>query len=163
MGRVGDKLGPAMAALPNDRWRRFVTELFSGCTNTIAAERAGFRGTQNSLYVTASRLVREPRIKRAIREESEHYLTGNVGLASSVIAGIARNPAAKNRDRLHAAERLMDQAGLGVRQQHDYNITVTDDAQLIREIRAMAQTLGLDAQALLGNAGVTIEHEDEPK
>lgn len=155
-------LGPCMQALGTDRQREFVRQLFVGDNNaSAAAQRAGYRAdSEHSLRQQAYRLSRDPKILAAVREEAHRHMSLSVAMASSVITEVAADPKAKHRDRLHAAERIMDQSGLTVRQQHDYNVRITD-ADMIREIRLFAQQLGLDARQLLGNAGVTtIEHEE---
>jgi hypothetical protein len=77
-------LGPAMAALANDRQRLFVLALFEDvpagkqhCEGIYAARRAGYGATNNAqgaLSVTACRLKRDPKIQAAIAEVTRHYL-----------------------------------------------------------------------------------------
>ena len=97
--------GPAMRALPNDRWRLFVeTFLWETFTNgnknnfgaqAAAARKAGF-GTPRSKPITLAnigwRLLKDDRIVAAIAEESRKLLrSGAPEAVAAVHAGI-RNP-----------------------------------------------------------------------
>src|ERR1700738_3495715 len=100
------ELGPAMKALPNNRWRAFVEfyllEPPGYGAQTRAARRAGF-GTDRTkpLYMArmASRLIHDSRIQGAIDEESRLMLRDGAPEALKALQNLVRNPEHKDHVR----------------------------------------------------------------
>ena len=97
--------GPAMRALPNDRWRLFVeTFLWETFTNgnknnfgaqAAAARKAGF-GTPRSKPITLAhigwRLLRDDRVVAAVAEEARKLLRAGAPEAVKAVHDGIRNP-----------------------------------------------------------------------
>lgn len=103
-------MGPAMAALGSDRQRAFVealAELPPGKgLATRAARMAGYAGEADVLKVTASRLMRDPKIQDAIVEETKRRLRTLGPAAVSAIEGVLAN--SLHRDHYRAAVEVYD-------------------------------------------------------
>lgn len=159
------KWGPAMRRL-NPRQREFVMVLLeTGTSNmTKAAKLAGYTGTQDSLYVTASRLAHDPKIQEAIREEAGRRLNTGGIMAVSRLLTIAENTT-DEKTALKAIEMVMNRTGLHAVSEHKVQVDHTngDPVEQIKRVQHLALTLGLDPVKLLGTAGVTmIEDKTEP-
>lgn len=162
------KLGPAMRAL-NERQRQFVLALLEqGTTNyTRAAAAAGYGNNPESLKVQAHRLAHDPRILAALQEEAKARITAGVVMAASSLVQIAEDSNTPTRDRLRALEMIMNRGGLHAMTESKQTIVhEADEAGAIARIKTLAATLGLDAKALLGSAGVVdvefVEITSEP-
>jgi len=146
------KLGDAMLQLL-PRQRKFVVALLeTGTTNyTRAAKMAGYGGNSESgLRVQASRLAHDPRIIRALREEGERRLRASAVMATSVLINIAENGLTA-KDRLKAAEMILNRTGLHALTEHKTTVEhTTDELGKIERITALARGLGLDPAKLLG-------------
>src|SRR5438270_94546 len=93
------ELGPAMKALPNDRWRAFVEfyilEKPGHGAQVAAARRAGFgapKTTPLNMARIASRLMRDERTVAAIAEEARKIVRGGAAEAGKALLGLIRNP-----------------------------------------------------------------------
>lgn len=154
--------GPAMRAiLPKQR--AFVLALLDigGQDNSKAAGLAGYGGTPGSTRVQAHRLAHDPAILEAIKEEANKRLHSGAILGASVLLEIAKDPL--HKDRLKAANALLDRGGLMVATQHKVTVEHTaKDADVIQQIKAFAVELGIDPIKLLGSAGVVIDAEFTP-
>lgn len=155
-------LGPAMLALPNDRWRRFVVECTQPTTDgrvnyTEAARRAGYNQTQHSLEQTGHHLAHDARVQAAMLEEGQRRLGAAIPLAVAAHIKIMAE-STKNSERQKSADAILDRAGIPRRTEHHVESSTkeTRDQKLERAIR-MAKELGLDPKALLGNIGITID------
>ena len=100
------ELGPAMRALPNNRWRAFVEfyllEKPGYGAQANAARRAGFgapKSTPLSLTQTASRLMRDDRMIAAIAEEARKMLRGGAPDAVKALLSLVRDPKHKDHAR----------------------------------------------------------------
>src|SRR5690242_4679744 len=96
---IWGELGPAMRALPSNRWRAFVECLLleppGHGAATHAARRAGFGHARTSplnMAKIASRLMRDERIIDAIREESRKLLRAGAPDAAKALLNLVRNP-----------------------------------------------------------------------
>src|SRR5262245_55333734 len=155
------EMGPAMKALPNDRWRAFV-EFYLLATyenrnkdnhgaQAAAARAAGFgkpTTKPSAMAHMAWRLMRDDRMIAAIAEESRKYLRSIAPeAAKAVLAGI-RNPECKDHGRFVAM--ALDRAD-PVQTHHTMEVThrhVDPDVEALEELRALRQ-LGTSQQKLL--------------
>jgi hypothetical protein len=102
--REWGQLGPAMRALPNDRWRRFVEALLlepgGPGAQTNAAIKAGFGGRKRE-YATriASKMVRDIRIVAALEEEGRKIVRAGGAAASKALMSLVDNPDHKDHAR----------------------------------------------------------------
>src|SRR3974390_28779 len=163
----GGEYGPAMRALPSDRWRAFVDffllEKPGRGAQTAAARRAGF-GTPNTRPVnmarTAYRLMQDERMIAAIAEEARKMLRGAAPEAVKALHNMVRDPT--HKDHARAVAMMLDRTDPVVTNQ---NISVTHRhvdpvAEEIEELRALRQ-LGTSREKLLelfgGNGLARIE------
>ena len=99
------ELGPAMRALPNDRWRAFVEFYLLGTfTNhrknnfgpqAQAARKAGFGGPKTTPKIMAQlgwKLMRDDRIIAAVAEESRKLLRSGAPEAVKALQNMVRDP-----------------------------------------------------------------------
>ena len=135
------ELGPAMRALPNDRWRLFVMNLVTGKqgqgAQVNAYRAAGYGGTQKTQIVQAHRLSRDERVIAAIAEECRKLI--RVGHPEAVNALFAMIRDASHRDHARAVGMLLDRVDPVTVQQ---NIAVTHrhespDQEALEELRAL--------------------------
>jgi hypothetical protein len=149
------ELGPAMKALPNNRWRAFVEfyllEPPGYGAQTRAARRAGF-GTDRTkpLYMArmASRLVHDSRIQSAIAEESRLMLRAGAPEAVKALQNLVRNP--EHKDHVRAVAMVLARTDPEI-QQHDMNVVhriIDPDQEALEELRA-ARSLGATREKLL--------------
>ena len=154
----GTSFGPAMRALPTELMRNFVSHFVAtGCKPIDAAEAAGYSASsREALSAQAGRLLRDPRVATALREEQNRVVRADVPLALRTLRDICGNPNAADRDRIKASAEILSRAGMSstTRQQIDVSVSVQTDSEKDREITALARELGLDdkaTQALLGH------------
>ena len=149
------ELGPAMKALPNDRWRMFV-ELYllekpGHGAQTRAARRAGF-GYPSTKPVNmariASRLMSDDRIIAALSEEARKIVRSSAPEAARALINLVRDPAHKDHGRAIAA--VMDRVD-PITSRHEIDVThrtVDPDQEAIEELRALRK-LGTSRERLL--------------
>jgi phage terminase small subunit len=135
--------------------RKFVDAYveLGGRKGAEAARLAGYGGDRNTLKAQAWKLLHEPKVLDAIREEADVKLRCGAVLGASVLSEIADDPT--HKDRFKAAQALLDRAGLLVK--HEQHIVVehtASDQEKIARIVTMAKGLGLDPAVLLGQAGI---------
>ena len=142
--------GPAMRALPNDRWRLFVDsyiwETFTnGNKNNYgaqanAARTAGFGGPKTTPHAMAHigwRLLKDDRIVAAIAEESRKLLRSGVPEAVKAVHAGVRNP--DHKDHAQFVAMLLDRADpLESRQLVEVtHRTLDPDQEALEELRAL--------------------------
>ena len=157
------KLGPKMLAL-NQRQRKFVTAIMElGDDNfTNAAAAAGYEGDRNILKVTAYRLTHDPKVKSAMLEMAESYMTATSLALTPVLAGIAFNP--QHKDQVKALLELMNRSGLHSRTEHTVNVrneSETDEA-LIARFKQLALENGIPVEQVvetIKGTGIVIDAE----
>src|SRR3974377_1508472 len=106
-------LGPAMKALPNDRYRLFVDayllEKPGYGAQTNAARRAGF-GNQHTKDQTfsaiACRLMRDERVVAAVAEEARKLLRSGAADAVKALQNMVQDPT--HKDHARAVGMLLD-------------------------------------------------------
>ena len=160
------QLGPAMQRL-NERQRRFVHAMIElgGLNNRRAALDAGFADSPtnpNQLNVTAHRLAHDENIQAAIKEEGIRLLNAGTFLAVKVCLEIAADPTTMKKDKLKAAEMIMNRTGLHATSEHKVAVehTTKSDKETIARIEQLAKALGLDAKQLLGQGAIEAEFVD---
>lgn len=146
--------GPAMLELTEPQ-RMFVLHYAnSGGRNAAEAARlAGYGNSAESQAVSASRMLRQPRILAALREVADRRLKSGAILAASAIVEIANDPL--HRDRFKAANELLNRAGLVV---EGISRVIVEDHRTVEEIerrvRDLAVRVGIDPEKLLGQSQV---------
>ena len=147
-------LGPKMRSL-SPHMRRFVMCLLEhgGDNYTRAAIAAGY--ATSGAAAVGSRLAHDERIQDAMEEEARKRLKSGALLATSVLLDTIRNPTVQTKDKLKAIDMVLNRVGLHPLTEHKVTHEHTvDDADLIAKVKRLSGELGLDAQKLLGNAGV---------
>jgi hypothetical protein len=144
------EMGPAMRALPNNRWRAFVEfYLLETYTNNnkdnygaqaAAARQAGFgtpRTTPRSMAHMAWRLMRDERMISAVAEETRKYVRSIAPEAAKAVQNGVRNPDHKDHARFVAM--ALDRADpIESRQQIEVTHKVMDpDTEALEELRAL--------------------------
>lgn len=157
------RLGPAMEAL-NHNQRQFVLAIIqTGCTNTKAAELAGYKGDRNTLKANGWRLAHDARIQAAIQEEAQKLIRSTSVMAINVIADIARDKRVPARDRIKAAVELLNRGGLPAQSEHLLTVEHHDrrtTSELIESIAGMCRDFGIEPLAVLERVGVHAEPTD---
>ena len=149
------ELGPAMRALPNDKWRAFVDcyllEKPGRGAQTNAARRAGF-GKPSTRAVNmariASRLMRDDRMVAAIAEETRKLLRGGAPEAAKAILELIRNP--DHKDHARAIAMVIDRTD-PITTHHHLDVVhkhIDPDQEAIEELRALRK-LGTTREKLL--------------
>lgn len=153
-------LGDAMLSITENQRGFVVAMLETGGSNpTRAAAMAGFGGTDMSTRQAAHRLMHNPAVLAAFREEADRRLRSGAILGASVMVEIASD--AKHKDRFKAADRLLASAGLMVEQTHRViHEDNRSDTEIERAVAIMAQKFGIDPKKLLGHSA-PIEGEFE--
>ena len=96
--------GPAMAALPNDKWRRFVVAIYDADAprkdNGLwpwAMARAGFKFKSTDVAgISAQRLIHDPRMKKACAEYSRTVLRALSPVTIKAVRELLENPKSKH-------------------------------------------------------------------
>ena len=157
MSKETTSFGPAMRAC-NERQRAFVYNLleFGDDNFTRAARVAGYSDPgvdSTTIRVTASRLAHDPKIQAAMQEEAKRRLHGGTILAASTLVGLAKNGDPKVQ--LKAIEMILNRSGMQAMSEHKVTVEHTmNEEDMVKSIQMMAQKMGVDASALLGEAGV---------
>jgi hypothetical protein len=154
------ELGPAMKALPNNRWRAFAEfYVLDTYTNShknnygpqaSAARKAGFGGPKTKPKTLAHigwELMRDDRMMAAVAEESRKLLrAGQPEAVKAVHAGV-RNPDHKDHARFVAM--ILDRSDpVTSIQQIEVTHRLDSDQEAIEELRA-ARALGATRERLL--------------
>ena len=132
-----------------------------------AAETAGYSAAnKNTLMSAASRLLHDPKIVAAIKEEADMRVRAGAILGASVLVKIAGDDQDKNQ--LKAAIELLNRADLIVASRQEI---VVDDrrvgrAELLERARMLAERAGIDPVKLLapfieGEFKEIVDDEDE--
>ena len=161
------QFGPAMKALPNDKWRDAVKYYITGKpgygAQTHAAYRAGFGKPHTTPLVMAhiaSRLFSDERVVAAIAEESRKIIRVGAPEAVAALLNLIRNP--EHKDHARAIAIVLDRTDPVTTHQH-IDVThrnVDPQQEAIEELRALRQ-LGTTREKLLelfgGNGLARIE------
>jgi hypothetical protein len=149
------QLGPAMRALPNNKWRAFVEfyllEEPGRGAQTAAARRARFgkpKSTPLNMARIASRLVHDERMIAALAEESRKIVRGGAPEAAKALLALVRNP--EHRDHARGIAMVLSRTDPEVTRQ-DINVVhrlVDPDTEALEELRAL-RALGTPPAKLL--------------
>jgi hypothetical protein len=141
-----DRFGPAMLALPSDRWRQFVLavlDMGQKPNYAKAARVAGFSDSSEAAKVTAHRLIHDARTISALHEEAgkRFRLLGWLG-----VKGLATIAADKSHPDFYKANKdLADRFGFAHVQQHQvvHEEKRATPAQKLNEVRELCEFLGI--------------------
>jgi hypothetical protein len=147
------ELGPAMRALPNERWREFVRHYVVGKPKrgAAAAYRAaglGAESTPLNQAREAHKLLRDDRIIQAVAEESKKHYRVQIPAAVQAVHEIIADPG--HRDRARVAMALIDRVDPLVTR-HELGVThriIDPDQEALEELKA-ARQLGATRETLL--------------
>jgi hypothetical protein len=140
------ELGPAMRALPNDRWRDFVRAYVQNPNpNTGGGKAAAYRAagmgagsTTEQQAKNAWDLCQEDRIQAAIAEEARKAIRAGAPEAVHHVYGVMNNPNSSGSDILRAAGMVLARTDPEV-QRHDLSATIkiiSRDEEELEEYRA---------------------------
>lgn len=141
--------GKAMSAL-NDRKRRFVIAMLQMGVNPKAASRAAASLGYHPNY--GYELMRDETVLAALREESTKRLAGAALVGVNVLLEIAQSPT--HKDQFRAAKELAGINGFTAEQRIVVEHIDADSKAQIRQIRDMANQLGMDPRQLIEAAGI---------
>lgn len=137
-----------------DRQRQFVLALIqTGCSQSKAAELAGYRGGPDTWKAVGWRLAHDSRVQAAIHEEAQKLIRTTSVMAIKVVEGLAQDRNVDPKVRLKAATELLNRSGLHAQSEH--KVTVErhlSDKEVRSQIVAFARELGLDPRSVLGAA-----------
>jgi phage terminase small subunit len=130
-----------------------------GQDHTKAAVLAGFGNNVDVANVSAARMMRQPKILAAIREEADRRLKSGAILGASVLIEIMQDT--RHKDRFKAAQEVLNRAGLMVEQTH--RVIHEDhrtDAEVKRSLALLLGKYGVDAAKVLGGDVVDAEFSE---
>src|SRR6266699_2885956 len=112
------KWGPAMKALPNDRWRAACLHFVHGGGGSagnnkgyVAAYRAaGYASTENAMRVNAHHMFHDARMQAAMQEEARKSMVALIPMARDAVSEIVRTPG--HPQQLNAAKTILDRGGI---------------------------------------------------
>ena len=148
--------GKAILALMPQQ-RRFVKALLSQGANKHAVRKAATEAGYNPGY--GFELMRQDSIMAAIREEATKRLAGAALLGVTVMLDIAMDPT--HKDQFRAAKELMGINGFTAEQRIVVEHISPQGREIIQQVRAMAEQLGLDPRLLIEQTGVIIDADFE--
>ena len=138
-----DSLGPAMKRCTQLQ-RRFVMAclMIGGGQHKRAAALAGYKGDDNTLAVMGFRTAHISYVQQAILEEAAKRLGGASIEAVNTVLETMSDAKASRRERLTAAQMIMDRVGLHSKTEHNVNVTqdVGKNTLLLEMIRAKLKT-----------------------
>jgi hypothetical protein len=151
--------GPAMLALPNDRWRAAcIAFIMGGHTKTpgrnngytAACRAAGYTEGQG-LRVQAYQMFHDARMQAAIQEEAKKRMQGALPYAMDAMDEILANPQHKGHEAI--VKTVLDRAGLHAAQEvrHTHELSGLDAASLARA-RQIADKIGVPLEKLVGRS-----------
>ncbi len=147
------ELGPAMKDL-NDRQRVFVVALLNQGTKhnqSAAARAAGYEGDRNTLKVTGHNLAHSPKVQAAILEEAKKRMQLGTAAATALLLKVIGDPKAAHRDRVHAANSLLDRGGIFVTKESKIEVTDNSRKQKLLRLVELARQQGDDPRKYIGN------------
>jgi hypothetical protein len=151
------KYGPAMLALPNQKWRDTAIAFIEGGGASrgrgdkgyISAIRAaGWTGTPMSLQVTASRLFSDGRMQAAIQEEARKRTVTLLPMAIAAHTEIMNDK--DHKDRLAAARSVMDRAGLHAVTEERKVLEISFGPEQIKRAVMLAKRMNIPLAQLVG-------------
>jgi hypothetical protein len=152
-------LGPKMAALPNDRQRKFALLMSHGVLGASeCARRAGYadngslgNNEKGGVRVQAHKLAHDPKILDAIEECTRATLRGLGPIAVRHAGKILEDPSHPAHARM--IEVVLDRSGHWARSEHTVKVEHSMDVRELEDLaRRLAKENGISAEKLLGNA-----------
>jgi hypothetical protein len=150
------QLGPAMQALPNEKWRAFcyhMTTLKPGhglLTRACRAAGFGKNSTPTNLAKLAWRLSHDERVIAAVAEESKKVIRLGHPEAAAAVLNLIRNP--RHRDHMRAVDAVLSRADpIESHSRHNIEVlhrTIDPDREALEELRALRH-LGTPRETLL--------------
>lgn len=156
---IGDaKYGPKMNALPSDRHRAFIENLFIVRPGHGAAAKsaklAGFgseTSSPQSIASISSRLMHNERVLDALREYSENFIRGSSPAALQALRKLISTPGHKDHargismilNRVHPAEMVST-----IKVEHDVGPRLATTAAALQHISDLAMKVGIDVRKL---------------
>lgn len=164
-----DDITPVMRDL-TDLQRRFVwaMAMTPGIAHWRAAEIAGYQGGQDVTKVSACRLMQQDKILRAIHDLSGKRMGAAALQAADFLVAVFADTAAPLKERIKAAESVLDRVGLGSEQNINVNHNHTDNTgkAMMERIRELAdrckddlKAMGIDPQRLVASATGSVSRE----
>ena len=107
----------------------------------------------NSITGNAHRIANDEKVQAAMLEVGLGLLGAGRIPAVKFILDTINNPQVEIKDRIKAAEIVMNRTGMHATTEHKVAVTHKDEsgAEMIKQITQMAKALGVDPQKLLGN------------
>jgi phage terminase small subunit len=157
------ELGPAMRCLTEKQQNFVYAMIETGGMNFAAAARAaGYAGGPEADKVMGHRLAHDSRIQEAMREMGPRMLNAGLFIAARFVLETIDNPQIEVKDRLKAAEMVMNRTGMHATSEHKVAVTHKNETteQVMKEIALMSKALGVDPAKLLGGNIVEAEFEE---
>jgi hypothetical protein len=129
------------------RQRAFVVHFFDHPDQHYqAAHLAGYKGDSLQLSMVASKLLHNPRMQPALREEAQRRGVLMVPAALKAVSDIQNDP--QHRDRLRAAKDTLDRAGLApvARSQVQVDMNVSNENPALTELRTLCDIINSGPQ-----------------
>jgi len=105
-------LGPAMLALSPAMRAFVVAKVFRGFTNKECARWAGYSASSdNVLSVTGHNLAHDPRVQKAIAEETDKLMRCEGAASVRTLIEIRDDPTSEKKDRIKCAVELLNRSG----------------------------------------------------
>lgn len=161
-------IGPAMNALPNDRWREFVIALCEQPVVNYAqaaakADPEGWGRTAATSKNAGYRLAHDDRVQAAVAEEGKRRMGAAVAVSVAHLIQIAESNVYEPKDRMKAIAMILNRAGLPETKEVKVSTTrVLNEAEKIDSIIRFAEKLGVDPRTLLGDAGIEVPKRLNP-
>lgn len=148
--------GPAMSCL-TEQQRAFVLVLTTTVGKDGDADPCRAAAATGYVKEAGYRLMRNPRILAAAREEAEKRLYSASLLGINGLIDIAKNPT--HKDRFQALKHLAKLNGFVEVQKVEVEHKTEGQTEMVARVIANAKALGLDPRELLGQVGVVIDAE----
>lgn len=137
-------IGPKMAALRDDRMRRFAWFIGTGSLNASRAARdAGYSPHAAGSRVQAHKLQLRPDVQAAIREVAERAFEGLMPAAIQATKAILENERHPAHDRVALA--VLDRTGFGAKSEHKVTVEHRDmtGPMMLARINELAAKFGI--------------------
>jgi hypothetical protein len=151
--------GPKMKALPTDRHRAFVRNMYfvkPGHGAAVrAAKLAGFgtpKSTPQTMATIASRLTHDKRVQEAFAEQDQLYIRASAPRAIRALSSLIENPDSRDHargiamvlDRVHPAEMVHN-----VKHEHLHDVTpdAKETAQIMQRIAELSARFSVSLPA----------------
>lgn len=148
------KFGPAMTVLTNKQKLFVLACLDFGCNvnHSRAAMLAGYQGGPDVTKVKGHYLAHDPKIQAAFLEEAGKRLQAGTIAATALLIETMADKSQETKDRLKAAQMVLDRGGLHAMSEHKVVVNHTDDrASKLLRLAELARAAGQDPREVLGD------------